>query len=447
MTMKHWIIAGGAVAVAALGLYSYQAKAADLGRDCGCADLEERLAELEAVATHKGNRKVKLTVSGYVSHSIMHWDDGTTSDTYIGDGGAISSRFRFQGEAKVKPDLTAGFTYEFGINNNALGSMTQGLGGDDLGGQVALRDSTVWLRHKNLGRVKVGHGSTATDNLILIDTSGADAVMTSDVGLFNGAFSTGGGLTWGAMLNGGISFDTARRNHVSWQSPTLAGFMLEAAVAENSFWDVALRYAGEFGGFRVAAGVGYSSDEEMPTFGVSGFSANRINETKGSASVLHVSSGLFVTGAAGRREFEGGTNAYSAGGCILFFCVPGTGTGTSTPTDATFWHVSAGLSKNLTGIGSTVFFGEMHNAKDMVGATGMWDPSGPAPNAPFEISSDANVWGLGIVQHIDAAAMQVFLSYKNFSGDVKSTGANGPLPDTYAIKDFSAIIAGAKISF
>ena len=66
--------------VAAAGLFgSSPARAADLGGDC-CADLEERVAELEATTVRKGNRKVSLTISGFVSHNVMWWDDGTQSD-------------------------------------------------------------------------------------------------------------------------------------------------------------------------------------------------------------------------------------------------------------------------------------------------------------------------------------------------------------------------------
>ena len=36
-----------------------EAEAADLGGDC-CADLEERVAELEATTVRKGNKKVKV---------------------------------------------------------------------------------------------------------------------------------------------------------------------------------------------------------------------------------------------------------------------------------------------------------------------------------------------------------------------------------------------------
>ncbi|MDX2204604.1 MAG: porin, partial [Hyphomicrobiaceae bacterium] len=41
------------------GMSMGTAKAADLGGDC-CADLEERVADLEATTVRKGNRKVSL---------------------------------------------------------------------------------------------------------------------------------------------------------------------------------------------------------------------------------------------------------------------------------------------------------------------------------------------------------------------------------------------------
>ena len=44
--------------------------AADLGGDC-CADLEERIAELEATTARKGNRKVSLVVSGWVNEGVF----------------------------------------------------------------------------------------------------------------------------------------------------------------------------------------------------------------------------------------------------------------------------------------------------------------------------------------------------------------------------------------
>jgi hypothetical protein len=206
------------------------ASAADLGGNC-CADLEERIAELEATTVRKGNRKVSVQLSGLVGHNILWWDDGLVSDMYIGDGGNYGSRFRFRGEAKIAPEITAGFLYEFGIANNSISSMNQTNGGDDLGGVSTpgiLRDSTVWMRHARLGMVKIGHGSTATDNLILIDLGGMAGAGTADVALYNGGFiavNNGAYLpvanTWGQLINAGTSFDTTRRNHVLYETPTL----------------------------------------------------------------------------------------------------------------------------------------------------------------------------------------------------------------------------------
>ena len=52
------------------------AKAADLGGDC-CADLEERVANLEATTVRKGNKLVSLTLSGHVNRGLMWYDDGS----------------------------------------------------------------------------------------------------------------------------------------------------------------------------------------------------------------------------------------------------------------------------------------------------------------------------------------------------------------------------------
>src|SRR5665647_3033794 len=68
----------GALVAAGLlvgGLSAGSASAADLGGNC-CADLEERIAELEATTVRKGNRKVSLTISGWVAEQVMYWDDG-----------------------------------------------------------------------------------------------------------------------------------------------------------------------------------------------------------------------------------------------------------------------------------------------------------------------------------------------------------------------------------
>ena len=72
---------------AALGLVVgvSSVRAADLGGNC-CADLEERIAELEATTARKGNRKMSLTITGQVHRMVLWWDDGHSSKTYYCSG-------------------------------------------------------------------------------------------------------------------------------------------------------------------------------------------------------------------------------------------------------------------------------------------------------------------------------------------------------------------------
>ena len=112
---------------------------------------------------------------------------------------------------------------------------------------------------------------------------------------------------------------------------------------------------------------------------------------KGSASVLHVATGLYLTGAYVNQDND----------------LPASAANT------TLWYVQGGVSKNWTGLGNTVVYGEYTKINDAV-LEPTRRPSPPGSSRRV----GCTVWGLGIVQHVDAAAMEVFLSYRNFSADV-----------------------------
>ena len=103
------LVAGGII----LG-GSISAKAADLGGDC-CADLEERVAELEATTARKGNKKVSLTVYGQVNEALMWWDDGAEQNVYQVTNDNSRTRFGFKGSAKIAKDWKAGYVLEIGV--------------------------------------------------------------------------------------------------------------------------------------------------------------------------------------------------------------------------------------------------------------------------------------------------------------------------------------------
>ncbi len=100
-----------------MGAYaSAPAHAADLGGGC-CADLEERVAELEATTARKGNRVVSLQVYGQVNKALLIWDDGEDSDAYIVDNDYSGTRVGFTGKAAMRPGWTAGFLVELDIQD------------------------------------------------------------------------------------------------------------------------------------------------------------------------------------------------------------------------------------------------------------------------------------------------------------------------------------------
>ena len=159
------------------GVAMPSAKAADLGGDC-CADLEERVAELEATTARKGNRKMSLTITGQVHRMVIWYDDGTSSTTYYGvDSTNSSSRFTFLGSARVNPSVTMGFEImieiEAGGTSSKLNQFDEdGKVGGQIGGSAApgtsFNQSNVdayfgdarrvawWIEHKDVGRLTVG---------------------------------------------------------------------------------------------------------------------------------------------------------------------------------------------------------------------------------------------------------------------------------------------------
>ena len=418
--------------LAAAGLYGISpAKAADLGGDC-CADLEERVAELEATTARKGNRKVSLTISGHISQELLFWDDGIRDDMYVTGTSASNSRWRFTGSAKISPEITAGFLYEFQFYGSANSSVNQTNGGDDLGNQGLgsasglLREAMAWMEHSRLGRVSIGHGNMASTNAMLVDLSGKSMGASNYIALHAGGMFINNGATysdlnWANFISGTGDWLVGRHEHIQYRTPSIAGFTLGASVGEDNIWDVALRYAGEFNGVRIAGALGYSVQSEFDA--PAGSSVDdflcvtncnkKIKQLAGSLSIRHMPTGLFFTGAAGTRDVE---NTLVGAAEVSF--------------DADFWYASGGIAKNFFGIGDTVLYGEY----------GVY--SGVAQDSRLGLSAsgvDMDHWGVGIVQHIDAAAMELWLTYKNLS-------LSGAL-DANQQEDYHMIAAGTRIRF
>ena len=452
-----------ALATIASAVVATSAMAADLGGNC-CADLEERVAELEATAARKGNRKVKLTVSGQVNEAVVFWDDGSETNAYVVSNNSSRTRFRFVGDAKINADWSAGYLLEIGVRyaaSNSRNQLSSGAGGDS--NSLDIRHSAWYLDSKTFGRMWVGETSSASDGITEINLANVIGSPADMRDTWNGGYrlrrsgSTGqAGLsaaTWGNAFASNISVvgEGDRNNVVKYVSPTFAGFSFQAAWGEDDMWDAALRYAGEFSGFRLAAGIGYRQINDFNTTGdgiggcanISGGtseSAVDCNMFAGSASVMHVPTGIYVYGAYGQEQDDNKDAVF----------------GVNVKDTNTQWYIQAGIEQNWTGLGKTTIYGEYSDietgaalnagqARSLVAGDAINSLAGASRIA----GTDLTFWGVGINQSIDAAAMDLYVAYRNISADMKlsATGSSAGAVRSNAIDDWQAVMAGAIIRF
>jgi len=427
----------GALVAAGLlaGGLSTSAKAADLGGNC-CADLEERIAELEATTARKGNRKVSLTVSGWVGEQVMYWDDGVESNVYqTGLGVTLSSHFKMTGQATIAPGWTAGYVIHVEVGTADPFFVNQDTDDAAPFGTVSLLQSYWFINSDRLGKLSVGQQSQASDNAaILVDGSGslvpANWLVIEGTSFFTLSNGVRTGFTWGDIHNcgqttAGIAADCngLPTNGVRYDTPTFGGFSMSAGWGEDDFWDVAARYAGEFNGVKLAFVAAYShtADEGILLQKYIGIGVDHRDSDylQIGAYMQHVPTGLFGYVAYG-HEWNSNINIDPLG--------DGVGGELQSP-DTNQWYFKAGLRRKWHELGHTVMYGEWGNYTDMLSPTLL-----DATNATVSASSDSRIWGLGMVQEIDAAAMSLWLTYRNIDGDYTINGAKTDLDQLHIVK-------------
>ena len=420
-------------ALLAGGLAVSPAQAADLGGDC-CADLEERVATLEATTARKGNRKVSLTISGWVNAGLMIWDDGVDSDAYVvsDNGATLGTRITFAGNATINSDWSAGYniTIETQADENFIGNTltgatlggTQHQGNDDTGNFGVLY-SFMWVKSQQLGTLSWGLQSQATDNISIVDLSGT--LFSGNNVVFNGntfrlrgangsaALAAANTTTWGHALGCstiGQDCHGVTTNTIKYETPTFAGFTVSASWGEDDFWDVAAKYAGEFGDFKLAAAIGYSewTNNDSPLVGAlpAGTTADLESELfEVGASIMHTPTGIFVSGSYSDHELT--DNAAGLG--------PNTA-------DTDSWYVKAGIKQRWNSLGATAIYGEYAEYNDgLVGGLGnaLIGLGGVGGNVA---DSTVERYGIGIHQWIDAAAMQLYAKWDHYELEATAVG-------------------------
>ena len=241
------------------------ARAADLGGDC-CADLEERVAELEATTVRKGNKKVSVTLYGKMNRAMLFWDDGAEQNAYSVDNSYESSRFGLKGSAKITGEWSAGYQIEAEVRSASSEAVNQidddngTRSGGTLGNEarlLLLRQSFMYLDNKTFGNVRWGLTKTPKDDITKdTDVTDLEDTMTSDNHMnrgfflrpkgFNTEVGGAGQLKWQAIsecYSTTSAFDcSTRRNGVAYTTPTWGGFSAQAGWSEDDIWGGSLRF-------------------------------------------------------------------------------------------------------------------------------------------------------------------------------------------------------------
>jgi len=467
-----------------------------------CADLEERVAELQATTARKGNRKVSLQIYGQVSETVMWWNDGAESNVYVLENNNIKNTLGFQGNAKINSDWSAGFKMELQIrayrssnaNQLALGASNNVSIPAYNTQSVSLRHAFWFLKSNSYGTITVGRdvqSVTGTSSISLVNPdgfAGAAGAGFAQGGMFLRRAGTTGntGLsarTWqtSAWINSGdgpLPFDYAQTaGLVKYTSPFFlgqtksSGFLVSADWGADDAWSAALRYVESFGAIRVAAGVGYSNytapDRGFCTTGASGNagpgpqgqvfggttgpgssdlgSTGDCSAIQASASMLHVPTGLYVSGGFAQLDDKLSNQAALArtGGRQ-------TGNGTSE-----FWWVQGGWQAKLNSLGNTIFWGQyvdvsggLNAANGTVSVIAATDVLNSLGTAAIQRSASTQTWGLGVSQQIDAAAMTLYAGFHNVQTELMlGSTTSTARAKANAIDDMQVFYTGATIKF
>lgn len=210
----------------------------------------------------------------------------------------------------------------------------------------------------------------ATDGAAESDLSGTTLVNYVSVPDTAGAFrfrDAGGALTTRTIGGTFRDFDGGRRGRVRYDTPSFGGFVLSASYGEEILVqnsnldsrDVALRYNGEAGGFKISGAIGYAR--------VNLGNGTRFSNTIGSVSVLH-ETGLNCTLAAGDRTNQG-----------------------------SYVYGKVGYLAEWFAVGSTALAFDYQSGSDRTVA-----------------GASSSALGLGAVQKFDAVNIEAYLGYRSY---------------------------------
>lgn len=351
-----------------------------IGGTAVAQDASAEIAQMKREVVSRGVGNVQLRISGQVNRALSLVDDGENTELFNVDNDNSSSRIRLQGRANFSDDLQLGTNFEVQFESNSTAAVNQvdeqGVGPNNF----TERKIELFVRSKTFGKISLGQGDTASNGTSEQDLSRTTVIAYSGIGDMAGGMrfnDNDGNLLLTDIGDVFSNLDgLSRDDRIRYDTPTFAGFTAATSWGADDAFDVALRYAGEFGGIRVAAAAAFADGEDGRPGDVT--IDERIN---GSASVLHTPTGLNVTFAAGQDELDGADN------------------------DPMFWYVKLGWIANFFQIGPTAFAIDYAYSEEVSNE-----------------NDEGEAYGIFAVQHLSDWGAEFYTGIRNHDADLDVGG-------------------------
>lgn len=345
-------------------------------------------------------------LSGWINEGITYYDDGENSDVaQLSDNGTtLGSRLTFSGT--YKPDntgITAGFEVIIEPTTKATPLLSASQADLDADG-IHLASGLTTLSHNihiggEWGKVTIGTQSMPTDNIaVLADPSVTIWSGISPLFRANGFLIqdiTGANTTWGSFasclatpgLGIGIDCNGVYRSGVRYDLPAMGPVSVAVGWANDDIYDIALKYAGEFGGLKANLNVGYSYNANG---GVAGLTLDGSETFQVQLGLMDPETGVFGTVSYQAEEAE--TSSANAGD----------------DTDA--YYIKAGIKTAMNSMGDTALYVEYASYNDQFG------------NGQADGITGSKLERVGIVaEQYFGSRLLVYGKYEQYSLDVSGT--------------------------
>jgi len=336
--------------------------------------------------TFKSGNKNSLTMSGYVARGLFYADDGVDEALFQSGGGISTTRLRWIAKGTVNESVTAGAMLEMTLpQSSAQGSLSLN-NGTSFGTQVdaatdtawGIRHQFVWVNHKKMGKISLGHTNAASNGRSETTFSGvnfADDSSASNMGDGIRFISTTDATPSISTVTVGTAFTNldgrGRDDVVRYDSPRFAGLAVALSAIRGGDWDVGLDYRNKTGPIKYRIQGQYNSNAATSTTvgGSVSFGGAFLHDSGLNGAVAWGQESRIGQATAGRDEQE-------------------------------FYWFDVGYRAKIFGIGGTNFSFNINETSDRQ-----------------VNSSDATAIGFTVAQLFDPIGSNMAISYKSYSFD------------------------------